>query len=556
MFAEARKICEQSVDFCAATNADIAMLFHRRSTKPLRDAPNVLNSPQVPQVPSSSRTQPEAETKHCYSCGEYRLRSTCRFRNAFCHACDENSSPFYTLQTTEPNGQFVFAPLRFESGVERRFIMDTGSSESILPKSALNAICPNAILAPTSKRIHGVTGRQLQLLGETMLRVKSASGVSIPIRFLVSAHSSSILGLRAMRLLQGSITLHTNNDMPITSRLQHLIVQCFDNVGGMKVPSVKLEVDGESIFLKRRVLPYGQREGVLKAIQKMEQDGVISKVESSAWATPIVVAMKSDGRTPRICGDYRLTLNPRLRRCAATTMEPEDFMKALHGCQYFSKIDLADAYLQIPLDVESRYLTTINMPWGMYQYNSLPFGLRVSSGLFQSAIDSVIEGLDGVLAYQDDVLIFGLNKKEHDDRLTQVLERFASRNVAIKPSKCVFGVSELEFLRFTVDSRGYRPDPTLFKPLTNIESPKDQTNLRSVMGCLQYYSRFIPKFAKSVQPLFRAQCSDAWEWSAECEDILRGSIRCVTERPVLARFHLQNRLHSSPMHLTSESVLY
>ncbi|VDP94149.1 unnamed protein product [Echinostoma caproni] len=112
---------------------------------------------------------------------------------------DENSSPMYTLKTAERNGQFVFAPPRFES-----------------------------------------------------------------------AHSPSILGFRAMRLRQGSITLYSNNDMPFSSHLQHLIVQCSDNVGGMKVPSVKLEMDGESIFLKRRVFPYGQREGILKASQKME----------------------------------------------------------------------------------------------------------------------------------------------------------------------------------------------------------------------------------------------------------------------------------------------
>ncbi|VDP94495.1 unnamed protein product [Echinostoma caproni] len=70
--------------------------------------------------------------------------------------------------------------------------------------------------------------------------------------------------------------------MTITSNLQHLIVQCSGNIGGMKVPSVKLEVDGELIFLKRLILPYGQREGVPKALQKMEQNGAISKVESSA----------------------------------------------------------------------------------------------------------------------------------------------------------------------------------------------------------------------------------------------------------------------------------
>ncbi|VDP93438.1 unnamed protein product [Echinostoma caproni] len=125
-----------------------------------------------------------------------------------------------------------------------------------------------------------------------MLCVQSESGVSIPIRVLVSAHSPSILGLRVIRLLKGSITLHTNNDNLITSLLQHLIVQCSGNVGDMKVRSVNLEVDGEPVFLKLRVLPYSQREGVLKALQKMEQDGVINKVESSAWATPIVVAIK------------------------------------------------------------------------------------------------------------------------------------------------------------------------------------------------------------------------------------------------------------------------
>ncbi|VDP79126.1 unnamed protein product [Echinostoma caproni] len=348
-FAEVRKICEQSDDLCAATNADTPVLFHRRSTKPLRDAPNVHNSPQVPQVPSSNQTQPKAATNRCFSCGEYHFRSNCRFRNATCHAygnmghirkvcrmpkcnlvnshiptADENSSPIYTLQTTEPNSRFVFAPLRFEFGVEHRFIMDTGSSESIRPKSALIAICPNAVLAPNSVRIHGVTGHQLQLLG-----VQSESGVSIPTQFLELAHRPSILGLRAMRLLQG--------------------------------------------------------------------------------------------------------------------------------------------------------------------------------------------------------------------------------NVAIKPSNCVFGVSELEFLGFTFDSR---PDSTRFKPLNNIESPKDQTHLRSMMGCLQYYFRFIPNFATRAQPLFRAQCSDAWEWSVECEDILRDLIRCVTDRPVLAPFSPSNLLCSSPMRSTSELVLY
>ncbi|VDP73435.1 unnamed protein product [Echinostoma caproni] len=101
----------------------------------------------------------------------------------------------------------------------------------------------------------------------------------------------------------------------------------------------------------------------------------------------------------------------------------------------------------------------------------------------------------------------------------KLLKRFVARNMAIKPTKRIFVVSELELLGFTVDARGHSPDPTRFKTSTNIESSKDQTHLRSVMGNLQYYSLFIPNFATRAQPPFRAQCLDAWEWSLECEDI-------------------------------------
>ncbi|VDP95384.1 unnamed protein product [Echinostoma caproni] len=86
-----------------------------------------------------------------------------------------------------------------------------------------------------------------------------------------------------------------------------------------------MEVDDEPIFMYRSVIPYSQREGVLKAIEKMERDGVITRVASNVWATPIVEVIKSDGKIPPIDYVYRLTLNSRLIKFAATTMEPEDF---------------------------------------------------------------------------------------------------------------------------------------------------------------------------------------------------------------------------------------
>ncbi|VDP90562.1 unnamed protein product [Echinostoma caproni] len=83
----------------------------------------------------------------------------------------------------------------------------------------------------------------------------------------------------------------------------------------MNVQPAKLEVDGEPIFPKRRVILYGQRDGVLQALGKMESDGIITRVTSSTWATTIVMAIKSDGKTPRICGDYGLTQPAAVKVC-------------------------------------------------------------------------------------------------------------------------------------------------------------------------------------------------------------------------------------------------
>lgn len=135
------------------------------------------------------------------------------------------------------------------------------------------------------------------------------------------------------------------------------------------------------------MLPYGQWERALKAMSKMEQEDIISRVGSSDWPIPIVMAMKSDGQTRRVCGDYRLILNPRLSRYATTKMEPENVMKYILGNRYFSKIDLTNAYVQIPLSPQFKSSTIITNPWGLFRLNVLPFGLHIIFGDTREEID-------------------------------------------------------------------------------------------------------------------------------------------------------------------------
>ncbi|VDP83506.1 unnamed protein product [Echinostoma caproni] len=95
--------------------------------------------------------------------------------------------------------------------------------------------------------------------------------------------SSSILGLAVIRVLNNSVIIHTSTASNVHTHLRHLIANFSNNFGGMNVQPAKLEVDGEPIFMKRRVIQYGQREGVLKAIGKKERDGIVTRLTLSTW---------------------------------------------------------------------------------------------------------------------------------------------------------------------------------------------------------------------------------------------------------------------------------
>ncbi len=196
----------------------------------------------------------------------------------------------------------------------------------------------------------------------------------------------------------------TKPEHPFSLDLQTIVAACKVAKGGFKVAPVHLEVYRDRVHLKRSVLPYGLREQVRQQLNK------ISEVESPAWGTPIVTPLKLDGKTPRIWGDYRQTLNRSLLQQSCATEEPEDVLHNLNGAKVFPKIDLQNAFLQLPLHENSMALTTIKTPFGLFANNFLPFGLSVSPSIFQKTINGIISGIDGVVAYQDDVIVFAMGQ--------------------------------------------------------------------------------------------------------------------------------------------------
>ena len=135
-------------------------------------------------------------------------------------------------------------------------------------------------------------------------------------------------------------------------------------------------------------------------------------MNQSEWAAPIVAVPKSDGRI-RICGDYKVTVNPHIEPDRHPLPKPDDLFASLSGGKKFTKIDLSHAYLQMMLDDESKKFMVINTHKGLYQYTRMPFGISSAPAIFQHFMDTILQGLPTVLCYLDDILITGATDQEH-----------------------------------------------------------------------------------------------------------------------------------------------
>lgn len=129
-----------------------------------------------------------------------------------------------------------------------------------------------------------------------------------------------------------------------------------------------LKENVKPVFCKPRPVLFAMRGKIEKEIDRLIANKIIEPVESSEWATPIVPVVKSNGDI-RVCGDYKVTVNPQL----IVNMHPipriTDLLTQLETGKVFSKIDLA--YQQVELDDKSRELTTITTHKGLFRYNRL-----------------------------------------------------------------------------------------------------------------------------------------------------------------------------------------
>ena len=160
--------------------------------------------------------------------------------------------------------------------------------------------------------------------------------------------------------------------------------------------TLHVETDATPRFFRPRPVPFAIKTAVGQELDRLEKQGVLRKVERSDWAAPIVVVPKKDGKF-RIHGDYKVTINKALAVDQYPLPKPEDLFATLANGKKFTKLDLSQAYQQLLLDEASSLYVTINTHQGLYQYTLLPFGISSAPAMFQRLMDTVLQGIPGVI---------------------------------------------------------------------------------------------------------------------------------------------------------------
>ena len=287
-------------------------------------------------------------------------------------------------------------------------------------------------------------------------------------------------------------------------------------------------------------LPFRRQIPLIRAqeqiqVKEMLRDGVI-RPSTSPWASPVVMVKKKDG-SMRFCVDF-WKVNDATIKDAHPLPRIDDTLESLHGARYFSTLDLKSGYWQVPIREQDKEKTAFRTSSGqLYEFNQLPFGLCNAPATFSRLMDRTLAGLawNICLYYLDDIIVFSSAWEEHLERLRAVCERLRRANLKLGAAKCNLAKHEVSFLGYRVTPDGLEPEPKLMEAISKLTPPTSVTEVRSFLGLVGYYRRFIRRFSDKEAPLNALLHKDAlWKWTSSCQEafeLLKGEI---SQKPVSA----------------------
>ncbi|XP_045511104.1 uncharacterized protein K02A2.6-like [Colias croceus] len=464
-------------------------------------------------------------TGRCWRCGRPHRADKCRFANYNCDECgvrghlknmcksvsgkgranarhnyvsdDERDEEFFNIQVDGTGDQPYLVMVKVD-GRPIEFEVDTGSRISTISEDFFRRNFYNKTVLANNINIRSYVGSTINSLGfiNVYVTLGKVSVYNCKL-YVIKNGGRPLLGrewVRALGVKNIAIDLQEiNEDVgsdPFVSQLMCEFPEVFTEKLGTCKKTITLYVkDEKPVYVRARPVPLALRARVESELARLEREGIIYRVESSDYGTPIVPVVKECGDI-RICGDYKITINPILKRDPYPLPRIEELFASLSGGEEYSKIDLKHSYQQCLLSDDSQRYTAITTHVGTFVYRRTPFGLSCIPEKFQKIMEETLRGVPNTVVFLDDVCVTGL-----------------------------------------------RPDPNKLAAITEAPRPQNITQLKSFLGMLNYYGKFITNLSIMLQPLHALLKKDIdWTWDSRCEEAFIAAKNALTCDKVLAHY--------------------
>ena len=411
--------------------------------------------------PAARQGQRGATQLSCYRCGGDHLPTKCRFKDTVCHACKKRGhivkvcrsrvsqgrptrrTHYVDEEDLDPQeeGDSVYSLFALKSeacepiiknvtinGVSVEMELDTGAAFTVITQMTYQKIAQQKhinCLEYSDLKLKSYSGELIPVFGQVAVKVNYGQQECELCVHIVDGDGPDLMGRDWIKALGVTFKLGEIHSIEESKSLHDVLEKHStlfeEKLGYLKGTEIKLNVDSNATpkFFKARSVPLALKGKVEAELDKLESMGIISPVQFSRWAAPIVPVLKQNGAVG-ICGDYKVTINQASLVDTYPLPRIDELLANLSGGKHFSKLDMSQAYLQLPLDKESREYVTVNTPKGLYEYNRLPFGVSSAPSIFQRTMDNLLQGIKGVSVYVDAYILSTISSSKTIETLRTV----------------------------------------------------------------------------------------------------------------------------------------
>ena len=439
-----------------------------------------------------------------------------------------------------------------------RFKVDTGAQVNLINSDELAQLPVH--MYSSSVGLKSYTGNPIPVEGRVELWC-SFKSVHRKCAFYVVKHRPSILGLKTLVDLGIVSKVDAVLKIEEVNKFQELLTggkldktsSSLENVGSCEVQfkdlfsggigrlntvhHICLKADARPVCAASRQVPQALRGKLQKELSRLVDQDIIEKVEiPSEWVHPIVVVDKPGTDRVRICLDPR-ALNEAILRERYTLPAPNEIFSRVGRSSFFTTLDATSGFYQIPLDEESQAITTFITPFGTYRFKRLPFGVSSAPEVFHKYMTQVLEGLEGVEVFIDDILVHGGSREEHDSRLRQVLSKLSQCGSKLNVAKCQIGKRSVTYLGHVLSDKGLSPMNSKVRAVEEMKVPSNKQELRRFLGFMNYLQKFCPRIADVEEPLRKLLRNNVlFTWEVAQQNAFEQCKQLVTKAPTLKLF--------------------